>query len=105
MNRYFWLGLLLGTGCTPGELLSGAGAQRTSDWYETGETKKSRDDVTRLVRELIVRQGYPAPVFDADGRTETAWDAHYSVHFREGYRTKLEVELVPVGSTGLNIRI
>src|SRR5262245_20561941 len=85
--------LALLAGC--GQSAWGLMAERTSDWYETGTVRKSREDVARTVRELILRQGYQTPEFDADNRLETAWETRMSVRWREGYRTKLEAEILP----------
>jgi len=81
-------------------------ADRTSEWYETGTVRKSREDIARTVRELLLRQGYQTAEFDpAQERAETAWDAHYSTRWREGFRTKMEAEILPVASGGFNVRV
>jgi hypothetical protein len=89
-------------GC--GQSAWGLMAERTSDWYETGPVRKSKDDVARTVRELILRQGYQTPEFDSD-RLETSWETRLATRWREGYRTKLEAEILPAESGGFNVRI
>ena len=87
-------------------LLSGMASERTSEWFETGQVRKSREDIARAVRELIVRQGYEAPDFDASAdRIETSWDTHLSIRFREGFRTMIEAEILPVEAGGFNVRV
>jgi hypothetical protein len=95
--------LLLLAGC--GQSAWGLMADRTSEWYETGPVRKPKADVARTVRELILRQGYQTPEFDADSRLETAWETRMAVQWREGYRTKLEAEILPAESGGFNVRI
>ena len=82
------------------------GAESTSDWYETGQVRKNRDEVVRIVRELLLRQGYlTAEIDPTQARVETSWDARFSTRWREGYRTKLEAEILPLDSGGFNVRI
>ena len=97
--------LLLG-GCSFNDLGAGLMMDKTSDWFHTGQIKKSREDIARTVRELITRQGYVTPDFDASAeRIETTWDTHLSVRYREGYRTKIEAEILPVEAGGFNVRV
>ena len=99
------LSLLPLTGCL-GFLGGSMAAESTSDWYETGQVRKNRDEIVRIVRELLLRQGYLTAEFDAaQERAETSWDARYSTRWREGYRTKLEAEILPLASGGFNIRV
>jgi len=105
VNRLALLLLPLLAGCAVNEVGAGILANRCSDWYETGQVIKPHDDLTRTIRELLTRQGYDTPTFDASKDwVETDWDIHLSPRFREGYRTKLEVELLPLERGGYNIR-
>jgi hypothetical protein len=104
MSRWTLPFLVLVAGCTVSDLLHGGAWDKTSQWLETGEVRKSRDEIARTVRELLLRQGYTAPDFDGD-RLETPWDVHPSPRFREGYRTKVEVEVVPLGPGAFNVRV
>jgi hypothetical protein len=106
MNRIaaVLLAALLG-GCSSfSDAFYGGATVKSSDWLDTGEVRKPREEIARTVRELIVRQGYPPTEFDGD-RLETTWDVHLSPRFREGYRTKLEAEIVPLDSGGFNVRV
>jgi len=107
MNRIAWMVLpLLTLGACSGFLGGSLGAESTSDWYETGQVRKSRDELIQVVRELLLRQGYLIAELDASQeRVETSWDARYSTRWREGYRTKLEAEILPRASGGFNVRI
>ena len=57
------------------------------------------------MRELILRQGYQTPEFDPSDRLETSWETRIATRWREGYRTKLEAEILPAESGGFNVRI
>jgi hypothetical protein len=107
MKRFAWMVLPLMTSCSLSDLLSGAVAQeKTSQWYETGQVRKTRSDIAHIIRELLLRQGYQTAEFDAaQERAETAWEAHYSPRWREGYRTKVEAEILPLDSGGFNVRV
>lgn len=107
MTRSAWLLLPLLGACSMSDMLSGAmGADKTSEWYETGTVLKPRADIVASVRQLLLRQGYPTAEFDpGQERVETGWDTHYSTRWREGYRTKVEAEIVPAGSGGFNVRV
>ena len=95
--------LVVLAGC--GQSAWGLMADRTSDWYETGPVRKSREDVARTVRELILRQGYQTPEFNVDNRLETGWETRLATRWREGYRTKLEAEILPAEAGGFNVRV
>lgn len=100
-----WLLLPLLGACAADEL-SGLGANRTSDWYQTGQVKKSHEDLARTVRDLIARQGYNTPDFDArKGWIESEWDVSLSPRYREGIRTKIQAEIVPMDQGGYNVRV
>jgi hypothetical protein len=93
------------TACS-GFLGGSMAAESTSDWYETGQVRKNREEVIRVVRELMLRQGYLIAEYDAaQQRIETSWDARLSTRYREGYRTKLEAEILPLDSGGFNVRV
>lgn len=101
--------LLLAAGCSSGPITDfqagGLAANRVSGWYETGQVLKPRNDIARTVRELLTRQGYTVPDFDADSEMiSTAWDVNLSPRFREGTRTRIDVEIVPLDRGGFNIR-
>jgi hypothetical protein len=110
MNRLAWMVLpLLGlSSCSmaAGVIGGSIAAERASDWYETGEVRKPRAEILHVVRELILRQGYLTAEFDAaQQRAESSWDAHYSMIWREGIRTKVEAEVLPLASGGFNVRV
>jgi len=105
MNRIIWMVLPFLSGCT-GWIGGSMYTERTSDWYETGQVRKSRDEVVRVVREVLLRQGYRTLEFDAsEAQAETGWDVHYSTMWREGIRTRLQAEILPMASGGFNVRV
>jgi len=104
MSRSTLLLLALLTGCTVSDIFNGGAWGKTSEWMYTGDVLKPREEVARTVRELLLRQGYPAQDFDGY-RIETPWDTHLSPRYREGYRTKIEVEMLPLGTDRYNVRV
>jgi hypothetical protein len=108
MNRVAWMVWpLLTLSLSSCGLIGGSlAAERASDWYETGQVKKSREEIVRVLRELILRQGYLTAEFDPEQqRGESSWDTHFSVRWREGFRTKVEAEILPLPSGGFNVRV
>jgi hypothetical protein len=98
--------LALLAGCSvvgPNDFAGAAGANRTSPWYETGQTLKPRDEIEKTVKDLIVRCNYQAPDIDRNGYVMTDWDVRLSPRWREGFRSRLEVEIVPL-DRGFNVR-
>src|SRR5690242_20247731 len=105
MIRFAWMVLPLLAACS-GFIGGSMGAERTSDWYETGPVRKTREEIVRVVRELLLRQGYQTAEFDAAQQTaETCWDARYSPRWREGVRTRLEAQVLPLAEGGFNVRV
>jgi len=108
MNPTAPLALILLAGCSvigPNDFAGAAGANRTSPWYETGEVTKPREELVKTIRELVVRCGYPDP--DIDARTEsftTDWNVKLAPTWREGFRDRLEVEIVPLGRGAVTVR-
>jgi hypothetical protein len=81
--------------------------ENRSVWYEAGPAQKPLDEVVALTKDIVLRQGYKVlPVDPRSPRIETAWDEHYSPHWREGYRTKVEAEFdVLPGGGGVAVRV
>ncbi|MBV8881087.1 MAG: hypothetical protein JO332_14050 [Planctomycetaceae bacterium] len=105
MSRVCLIALGLLSGCVVNDVTAGMGAARTSPWYQTGQVIKPREDLARTVRELISKNGYNVPAFDATSEyLETAWDTQMSPRFRESVRTKLEVEILALPNGGFNVR-
>jgi uncharacterized lipoprotein len=85
------------------EPMIGSGA---GDWLETGAVLRPRDELLQAAREAAFRQGYRVP--ETETRPEgftTDWITSYSSHWREGHRTRLQVEAVPAEPRGINVRI
>jgi hypothetical protein len=106
MNRLAFLLLLPLGGCVVSDFTAGAlAANRCSRWFETGQVRKPREDLARTVRELLTRQGYNTPNFDASSPyIETNWEVNLSPRFREGTRIKLEIEILDLDAGGFNVR-
>jgi len=82
-------------------------AAASSDWYPVGPVRKPLEEITRAAQYYLTRAGYVIPAFDPGARRlETGWDTHLSSHWREGFRTKVEVEFQDMedGSTLIQIR-
>jgi hypothetical protein len=106
MSRLTVLLLVLLPGCsfTVSDVFNGGAMSKTSEWLETGEVRQSHEDVARTVREQLTRLGYPPTEF-VDERIETPWDVHLSPRYREGYRTKVEAQILTLGPGAFNVRV
>lgn len=62
-----------------------------SDWYPVPPSPLPVAEVVKTARELLLRQGYRLLPDTGPDRLETEWLVFLSAHWREGYRTKLEV--------------
>jgi hypothetical protein len=102
-----WLAAPLLAGCYLFDPLITAAAGSSSEWYSTGAIRKPRPEILATAREILVRESYKVPPFNPQGAwLETEWKVELSSHWREGYRTKVEVELVPAdgGRTDARVR-
>ncbi|HLY10009.1 MAG TPA: hypothetical protein VKW04_11950 [Planctomycetota bacterium] len=105
MYRLAALPLALLSACGVHDLEFAAGATRTSPWYETDPIQKPREELTRTVRELITRCGYQAPEVAASANYfVTDWEVRMSAHWHDSFRSKLEIELVPLEKGGFTVR-
>lgn len=69
-------------------------ASSASEWYEIPNVAKPPEEVVRVAREVLTRQGYRLlPATPADLGLESEWDTHLSSHWKEGFRTKVYVEV------------
>src|SRR5687768_14583809 len=67
-------------------------ASSGSDWIEIPNVAKPPEEVVRLAREVLTRQGYTLlPATPGALGLESDWDVHLSSHWRDGFRTKIEV--------------
>ncbi len=63
-----------------------------SEWYPVPASPLPVAEVVKTARELLLRQGYRLlPESPGQTRIETEWLVYLSAHWREGYRTKLEI--------------
>src|SRR5712675_895843 len=105
MRRLPALLCLLLTGCFL--FRPGSATEKVSNWYEVGTVLKPKEEITRAIREMVTRNGYQIPQFDAAATSlATDWDVHLSTRYHEGYRTMIEAELRPpeIGG-GFNVRV
>jgi hypothetical protein len=96
---------LLG-GCFFLDLAEPIAATAAGDWYEVGPILKPPEEVLRAAREIVTRQGYA--ILEpprAPYAFETDWVVQLSAHWREGYRTRLEVHVAPVEPRGVVARV
>jgi len=69
-------------------------ASNASEWVEIPNVARPPADVVRLAREVLSRQGYRLlPETPGALGLESDWDVHLSSHWRDGFRTKIEVEV------------
>ncbi len=82
-------------------------AASASDWYEVGPIRRPPQEIMKAAEIYLSRAGYVVPPYDPrERRFETDWDVRLSSHWREGHRTKVEVEFAEArdGSTMVRIR-
>jgi hypothetical protein len=93
-------------GCMFWRLADPLAATSSSDWLETGPVRRSKEDVAQTARDCLLRAGYPLPPFDpAATEIETDWITHLAPQWRDGFRTRVDVELVPLSEGAINVRI
>jgi len=78
----------------------------TSAWYDTAPILKPAGEVAQTTRDIVLRQGYKISVLGvSDDGFDTDWVVQMSPHWREGNRTKLEVQIVPGEVRGVIVRV
>lgn len=96
---------LLG-GCFFLDLAEPIAATAASDWYEVGPVLKPAEEVLQAARQIVRRQGYAILEPPSDPQSfQTDWIVQLSAHWREGYRTRLEVRVAPVEPRGVVARV
>lgn len=69
-------------------------ASGASDWVDIPNVNRPPDEAVRTAREVLTRQGYRlAAGAPGELRLESEWDVHLSSHWRDGFRTKIEVRV------------
>jgi hypothetical protein len=95
MRNLLWMFLPLVGGCF---VLNAAtpvlGTKAVSDWYEVTPVLKPVPEALKVAREIVHRAGFALPPADGTDRFETEWLTELSTHWRQGFRSKLEVEVV-----------
>src|SRR5262245_43746494 len=82
------------------------GVSSASEWYEVSPISRPAPEVMDIARETVRRSGFTLLPSDATDRIFTEWRVELSAHWRQGFRTKLELETVKVeGSPGLKVRV
>ncbi|HYF01618.1 MAG TPA: hypothetical protein VEJ18_22035 [Planctomycetota bacterium] len=76
-----------------------------SEWYTVGPVRRPTEEVVQLTRDTVARSYRLLPMEPGAARLETDWDVHMSSHWREGFRTKIEVEFERHDSGGVLVRI
>lgn len=94
---------LLLSGCAMATIMG----ESSSPWFEAGPTRLPAAEVAAITRDLILRQGYRLPSSAAPNATRfvSDWDVRLSPHWREGYRTRVEAEVVTLDRGGLGVRV
>lgn len=97
--------VLLG-GCFLLDIAEPIAATAASDWYEVGPILKPAEEVLQAARQIVARQGYTIVEPSSDPQAfETDWSVQLSAHWREGYRTRVEVRVVPAEPRGVLARV
>jgi hypothetical protein len=82
--------LLLPAGC----MMSNYVSSSASEWVDIPNVAKPPEEIVRLAREVLSRQGYRLlPETPGALGLESDWDTHLSSHWKEGFRTKVEVRV------------
>lgn len=76
-----------------------------SEWHIVGPIRRPTEEVVQLTRDTVARSYRLLPTEPGAARFETDWDVHMSSHWREGFRTKVEVEFERHDSGGVMVRI
>lgn len=97
--------LPLNAGCFMMQLIQPIMATSAGSWLETEPVRRDAGDLSLLTRDLAIRQGYKVSDFRPGEGFETEWDAHLSPHWRDGFRTKLEVIFQKRSDGALVVRV
>ena len=82
------------------------GTSASSDWYEISPVARPAPEVMEIARETVRRSGFALLPPDGTDRIFTEWRVELSAHWRQGFRAKLELELVKLeGTPGLKLRV
>ena len=76
-----------------------------SEWLTVGPVRRPAEEVVQITRDVVARSYQLLPSEPGESRLETDWNVHMSSHWREGFRTKLEVEFERHDSGGILVRI
>lgn len=105
LSAVFLLLPLLG-GCFFLQIFEPIMATSVCAWQETGRLRKPIEEIRKATREIVTRQGYTIAEADPEAwRFETEWKVELSPHWRDGHRSKIEVEFLAFPDGGYNVRI
>lgn len=76
-----------------------------SEWHIVGPVRRPAEEVVQIARDTVARSYRLLPMEPGEPRLETDWDVHMSSHWREGFRTKVEVEFERHDGGGILVRI
>jgi hypothetical protein len=92
-------------GCFMLDVTSPVIGTATSEWYEIAPVSKPVPQVMEVARETVRRGGFTLLPSDGTDRIFTEWQLQLSPRLREGFRTKLEVEVVKLERGGVKVRV
>lgn len=101
------LGLLLGGCGLVSSIIQPMVETSAGKWHQVGPVRRDLEEIATLTRDLILRQDFTIPDFKpTEGLIMTDWKVRLSPRFREGTRTKIEVNFHPEsdGSTLIRLR-
>lgn len=105
MRRFLCAVPLLVAGCSMASVTAPVLGTAYSDWYEVEPVMKPLPVVMEIARTEVQHAGFTLLPDDGTSRIYTEWIVQLSGHWREGFRTQLEVEVVPRQPRGFKVRV
>lgn len=106
MRTWLWAALPFLSGCFLYDLSSPMLGESTSAWFEVAPVTRPLPEVMALAREAVRHSGFTLLTEETPNRVYTEWLTYLSSHWREGFRTRLEVEVMKLETgPGLKVRV
>jgi hypothetical protein len=97
--------LLLPSGCFLTQAASPFLQSSASEWVEVTPVQKSTDEILSALRDAFRRTGLKESAGAGPSGMTSEWLVELSSKWRDGYRVKVETEILPLESRGVKIRL